>query len=153
MLYNIWCDGCKNYIGMGVCYNVEKKKVGNYYIILIYRFWMKCYFCVNYIEMQMDFVNCDYVIVSGVQCKEECWDMVDNEQVLIIEYEKKQKLEMDVMFWLEYGEVDWSMFKKVLFILSYIQEVQSVWKDDFVFNSMLWRRFWEKKKVIQEEEE
>lgn len=63
MPYNIWCDGCKNHIGMGkfwnnpgvflfqmfcfswlwhcactgVRYNAEKKKVGNYYSTPIYR--------------------------------------------------------------------------------------------------------------------
>ena len=43
---------------------------------------MKCHLCVNYIEMQTDPANCDYVIVSGAQRKEERWDMEDNEQVL-----------------------------------------------------------------------
>ena len=28
MPYNIWCDGCKAHIAMGVRYNAEKKKVG-----------------------------------------------------------------------------------------------------------------------------
>lgn len=46
------------------------------------RFRMKCHLCVNYIEMQTDPANCDYVIVSGAQRKEERWDMEDNEQVL-----------------------------------------------------------------------
>lgn len=43
---------------------------------------MKCHLCVNYIEMQTDPANCDYVIVSGAQRKEERWDMEGNEQVL-----------------------------------------------------------------------
>lgn len=43
---------------------------------------MKCHLCVNYIEMQTDPANCDYVIVSGAQRKEERWDPQDNEQVL-----------------------------------------------------------------------
>ena len=43
---------------------------------------MKCHLCINYIEMQTDPANCDYVIVSGAQRKEERWDMADNEQVL-----------------------------------------------------------------------
>ncbi|XP_015706401.1 LOW QUALITY PROTEIN: coiled-coil domain-containing protein 130 [Coturnix japonica] len=37
MPFNIWCDGCKNHIGMGVRYNAEKRKVGNYYTTPIYR--------------------------------------------------------------------------------------------------------------------
>ncbi|XP_040306040.1 putative splicing factor YJU2B isoform X5 [Herpailurus yagouaroundi] len=153
MPYNIWCDGCKNHIGMGVRYNAEKKKVGNYYTTPIYRFRMKCHLCVNYIEMQTDPANCDYVIVSGAQRKEERWDMEDNEQVLTTEHEKKQKLETDAMFRLEHGEADRSTLQKALPTLSHIQEAQSAWKDDFALNSMLRKRFREKKKAMQEEEE
>ncbi|XP_008853658.1 coiled-coil domain-containing protein 130 [Nannospalax galili] len=153
MPYNIWCDGCKNHIGMGVRYNAEKKKVGNYYTTPIYRFRMKCHLCVNYIEMQTDPANCDYVIVSGAQRKEERWDMEDNEQVLTTEHEKKEKLETDAMFRLEHGEADRSVMKKALPTLSHIQEAQNAWKDDFALNSMLRRRFREKKKAVQEEEE
>ncbi|KAJ4944138.1 hypothetical protein JOQ06_012683 [Pogonophryne albipinna] len=82
MPYNIWCDGCKNHIGMGVRYNAEKKKVGNYYTTPIYRFKMKCHLCVNYIEMQTDPATCDYVIVTGGSRKEERWDMAENEQIV-----------------------------------------------------------------------
>ncbi|XP_076977753.1 putative splicing factor YJU2B [Tamandua tetradactyla] len=153
MPYNIWCDGCKNHIGMGVRYNAEKKKVGNYYTTPIYRFRMKCHLCVNYIEMQTDPASCDYVIVSGAQRKEERWDLADNEQVLTTEHEKKQKLESDAMFRLEHGEADRSTLKKALPTLSHIQEAQSAWKDDFALNSMLRRKFREKKKAIKEEEE
>ncbi|XP_005381116.1 PREDICTED: coiled-coil domain-containing protein 130 [Chinchilla lanigera] len=153
MPYNIWCDGCKNHIGMGVRYNAEKKKVGNYYTTPIYRFRMKCHLCVNYIEMQTDPANCDYVIVSGAQRKEERWDMEDNEQVLPTEHEKKQKLETDAMFRLEHGEADRSSLRKAIPTLSHIQEAQSAWKDDFALNSMLRRHFREKKKAAQEEEE
>ncbi|XP_077893256.1 putative splicing factor YJU2B isoform X3 [Ictidomys tridecemlineatus] len=140
-------------------------------------FRMKCHLCVNYIEMQTDPANCDYVIVSGAQRKEERWDMADNEQVLTTEHEKKQRLEADAMFRLEHGEADRSTLKKALPTLSHIQEAQSAWKDDFALNSMLRRRFRalhelllllleepteflhaevfpeEKKKAIQEEEE
>ncbi|XP_045348146.1 probable splicing factor YJU2B isoform X4 [Leopardus geoffroyi] len=114
---------------------------------------MKCHLCVNYIEMQTDPANCDYVIVSGAQRKEERWDMEDNEQVLTTEHEKKQKLETDAMFRLEHGEADRSTLKKALPTLSHIQEAQSAWKDDFALNSMLRKRFREKKKAMQEEEE
>ncbi|XP_032743785.1 coiled-coil domain-containing protein 130 isoform X3 [Rattus rattus] len=138
---------------MGVRYNAEKKKVGNYYTTPIYRFRMKCHLCVNYIEMQTDPANCDYVIVSGASRKEERWDMEDNEQVLTTEHEKKEKLETDAMFRLEHGEADRSTLKKALPTLSHIQEAQNAWKDDFALNSMLRRHFREKKKAMQEEEE
>ncbi|KYO25231.1 probable splicing factor YJU2B isoform X2 [Alligator mississippiensis] len=153
MPYNIWCDGCKNHIGMGVRYNAEKKKVGNYYTTPIYRFRMKCHLCVNYIEMQTDPANCDYVIVSGAQRKEERWDPQDNEQVLATEHEEKKKLETDAMYRLEHGAADQGKLQRALPTLSNIQEAQSAWKDDFALNSMLRRKFREEKKVLQEEEE
>lgn len=54
MPYNIWCDGCNSHIGMGVRYNAEKKKTGNYYTTPIYTFRMKCHLCDNYFEIQTD---------------------------------------------------------------------------------------------------
>lgn len=153
MPYNIWCDGCKNHIGMGVRYNAEKKKVGNYYTTPIYRFRMKCHLCVNYIEMQTDPANCDYVIVSGAQRKEERWDMSENEQILTTEHEQKQKLETDSMFRLEHGVADKEKLQKAVPSLSDLQEAQSAWKDDFAINSLLRSKFRGEKKQIKEEEE
>ncbi|XP_069623372.1 probable splicing factor YJU2B [Ranitomeya imitator] len=153
MPYNIWCDGCKNHIGMGVRYNAEKKKVGNYYTTPIYRFRMKCHLCVNYIEMQTDPASCDYVIVSGAQRKEERWDMAENEQVLTTEHEAKQKLETDSMYRLEHGVKDKEKLQRAAPSLSELQEAQSAWRDDFALNSLLRSKFREEKKQIQEEEE
>ncbi|XP_029440986.1 coiled-coil domain-containing protein 130 [Rhinatrema bivittatum] len=153
MPYNIWCDGCKNHIGMGVRYNAEKKKVGNYYTTPIYRFRMKCHLCDNYIEIQTDPASCDYAIVSGAQRKEERWDMKDNQQILTTEHEEKKKLETDAMFRLEHGSEDQQKLKRAIPTLSSIQEAQSAWKDDFALNSMLRRKFREEKKILKEEEE
>lgn len=38
---NIWCGSCNAHIGMGVRYNAEKKKIGNYYTTPIYSFRCK----------------------------------------------------------------------------------------------------------------
>ncbi|XP_048377875.1 probable splicing factor YJU2B [Stegostoma tigrinum] len=153
MPYNIWCDGCGKHIGMGVRYNAEKKKVGNYYTTPIYRFRMKCHLCVNHIEMQTDPANCDYVIVSGARRKEERWDMKDNEQILTTEHEEKKKLETDAMYKLEHGVSDQEKLKIAIPTLSDIQEMQSAWKDDFAINSMLRKKFRDEKKVLKEVEE
>ncbi|XP_016298335.1 coiled-coil domain-containing protein 130 homolog isoform X2 [Sinocyclocheilus anshuiensis] len=153
MPYNIWCDGCKNHIGMGVRYNAEKKKVGNYYTTPIYRFRMKCHLCVNYIEMQTDPATCDYVIVSGAQRKEERWDMAENEQILTTEHSEKEKLETDAMFKLDHGGKDKEKLRAAIPSLNELQEQQSGWKDDFQLNSALRRKFRSEKKVIAEEEE
>ncbi|GAA6222212.1 coiled-coil domain-containing protein 130 [Lates japonicus] len=153
MPYNIWCDGCKNHIGMGVRYNAEKKKVGNYYTTPIYRFRMKCHLCVNYIEMQTDPATCDYVIVSGARRKEERWDMAENEQILTTERTEKEKLETDAMYKLDHGGKDKEKLRKALPSLSEIQDHQSGWKDDFQLNSALRRKFRTEKKVLAEQEE
>ncbi|KAL2086899.1 hypothetical protein ACEWY4_017958 [Coilia grayii] len=153
MPYNIWCDGCKNHIGMGVRYNAEKKKVGNYYTTPIYRFRMKCHLCVNYIEMQTDPANCDYVIVSGAQRKEERWDMAENEQILTTERSEKEKLETDAMYKLDHGGKDREKLRAALPSLNELQDHQSAWKDDFHLNSSLRKKFRGEKRVIAEQEE
>ncbi|CAG5928834.1 unnamed protein product, partial [Menidia menidia] len=153
MPYNIWCDGCKNHIGMGVRYNAEKKKVGNYYSTPIYRFRMKCHLCVNYIEMQTDPATCDYLIVSGASRKEERWDMAENEQILTTERAEKEKLETDAMYKLDHSGKDKEKLKRALPSLSEIQDYQSGWKDDFQLNSTLRRKFRTEKKVQAEQEE
>ncbi|XP_013874647.1 putative splicing factor YJU2B [Austrofundulus limnaeus] len=153
MPYNIWCDGCKNHIGMGVRYNAEKKKVGNYYTTPIYRFRMKCHLCINYIEMQTDPATCDYVIVSGARRKEERWDMAENEQILTTERAEKEKLETDAMYKLDHGGKDKEKLTKALPSLSEIQDYQAGWKDDFQLNSALRRKFRTEKKVLVEQEE
>lgn len=153
MPYNIWCDGCNNHIGMGVRYNAEKKKVGNYYTTPIYRFRMKCHLCPNHIEMQTDPQNCDYVIVSGAQRKEERWDMEENEQILTTEHSEKEKLETDAMFKLDHGGKDKEKLKRALPSLSEIQDLQAGWKDDFQLNSALRKKFRMEKKIMAEQEE
>merc|ERR1712142_211498 len=57
MPYNVWCLGCGNHIGMGVRYNAEKTKTGQYYSTPIYKFRMKCHLCDNHFEMQTDPAN------------------------------------------------------------------------------------------------
>merc|ERR1719232_616930 len=54
MPYNIWCEGCKKHIGMGVRYNAEKTKLGMYYTTPIYSFRMKCHLCPNKITIKTD---------------------------------------------------------------------------------------------------
>jgi coiled-coil domain-containing protein 130 len=76
---------------MGVRYNAEKKKIGNYYSTPIYSFRCKCHLCDGWFEIQTDpkvkFIilklgflsefsskNTRYVVVSGARQKEEDWD-------------------------------------------------------------------------------
>uniref|UniRef100_A0A3Q3XJG9 Probable splicing factor YJU2B n=1 Tax=Mola mola TaxID=94237 RepID=A0A3Q3XJG9_MOLML len=122
MPYNIWCDGCKNHIGMGNGVQFDLKP------------------------------TCDYLIVSGARRKEERWDMAENEQILTTEHTEKEKLETDAMFKLDHRGKDKEKLKKALPSLSEIQEYQSGWKDDFQLNSALRRKFRMEKKVQAEQE-
>lgn len=72
--FNIWCGTCNNHIGMGVRYNAEKKKIGNYYSTPIYSFRCKCHLCDGWFEIQTDPKNTRYVVVSGARQKEEEWN-------------------------------------------------------------------------------
>uniref|UniRef100_A0A674GVX6 Probable splicing factor YJU2B n=1 Tax=Taeniopygia guttata TaxID=59729 RepID=A0A674GVX6_TAEGU len=153
MPFNIWCDGCQNHIGMGVRYNAEKKKVGSYYTTPVYRFRMKCHLCVNYIELQTDPGNCDYVIVSGARRKEERWEPEDSGQVLPTTPEQRERLAVDAMFRLEHGVSDRGVLERAAPTLARLQQAQDAWKDDFGLNSRLRRRFREKKTLKEEEEE
>ncbi|KIP11061.1 hypothetical protein PHLGIDRAFT_28178 [Phlebiopsis gigantea 11061_1 CR5-6] len=76
--FNIWCGTCDSHIGMGVRYNAEKKKIGNYYSTPIYSFRCKCHLCSGWFEIQTDPKNTRYVVVSGARQKEEEWDPEEN---------------------------------------------------------------------------
>lgn len=69
MPFDIWCLSCENHIGMGVRFNAEKSKVGNYYSSPIYRFRMKCRLCDNYFEIQTNPSKFDYLVQSGARRK------------------------------------------------------------------------------------
>ncbi|KAF9007654.1 DUF572-domain-containing protein [Cyathus striatus] len=76
--FNIWCGTCNNHIGMGVRYNAEKKKIGNYYSTPIYSFRCKCHLCDGWFEIQTDPKSTRYVVVSGARQKDEDWDPEEN---------------------------------------------------------------------------
>jgi len=63
---------------MGVRYNAEKKKIGNYYSTPIYSFRCKCHLCSGWFEIHTDPKNTRYVVVSGARQKEEEWDPEEN---------------------------------------------------------------------------
>ncbi|KAF8318487.1 DUF572-domain-containing protein [Clavulina sp. PMI_390] len=76
--FNIWCGTCNNHIGMGVRYNAEKKKVGNYYSTPIYSFRCKCHLCSGWFEIRTDPKNTQYVVVEGARKQEQDWDPEEN---------------------------------------------------------------------------
>ncbi|CAM1297570.1 CCDC130 (predicted) [Pycnogonum litorale] len=141
MPYNIWCEGCKNHIGMGVRYNAEKSKVGMYYTTPIWKFRMKCHLCDNYVEMQTDPANFDYIIVSGASRQERRWDPKENEQVVPEDKETGKKLVTDAMFRLEHGVEDKQKIKSAAPVLLKLEEQKERWKDDYIANKLLRQKF------------
>nr|CAB3228147.1 coiled-coil domain-containing protein 130 [Phallusia mammillata] len=150
MPYNIWCNGCNSHIGMGVRYNAEKKKMGNYYSTIIYKFRMKCHLCEQHFEIQTDPANCEYVILSGARRKEERWDAKNNEQIEMTDHEVKKKLSSDPMYKLEHQAQDKKKLEHVVPTLEEIQDIQEEKRDDYLLNKALRKSFREEKKRLEE---
>ncbi|XP_059151700.1 coiled-coil domain-containing protein 130 homolog [Physella acuta] len=147
--YNIWCGGCGSHVGMGVRYNAEKSKVGNYYSTPIYKFRMKCHLCDNYFEIQTDPKNHDYVILCGARRKEQRWDPVANEQVVPEDKTTQKKLATDPMFKLEHGSDDKKKGSSKVMGLAQIEESRLSMKEDYILNRMARDQFREEKKELK----
>ncbi|CAF5209255.1 unnamed protein product, partial [Rotaria magnacalcarata] len=138
MPYNIWCNTCGNHIGMGVRYNAEKTKIGNYYTTPIFQFRMKCHLCDGHFEIKTDPKARDYVIVSGARREEQRWDAADNGQIVMESTEEMKKLATDAMFKLEYDGKDVAKkINKSTPDLNELEIQQSAWKDDYIINYVL----------------
>ncbi|KAG5668907.1 hypothetical protein PVAND_016820 [Polypedilum vanderplanki] len=154
MPYNIWCDGCKNHIGMGVRYNAEKQKVGNYYSTPIYEFKMKCHLCDNYFIIKTDPKNLDYEIISGARRQENRWDPTQNEQIVPETKETQRKLFDDAMYKLEHGVKDQKTAEDAKPALCKLfQRNEDVWRDSFEANSRLRAQFRKTKKEMKSAED
>ncbi|ESO94507.1 hypothetical protein LOTGIDRAFT_161207 [Lottia gigantea] len=150
MPYNIWCGGCNAHIGMGVRYNAEKSKHGNYYSTPIYKFRMKCHLCDNYFEIQTDPQNHDYVILSGARRKEQRWDPKENGQIETEDKRTQKKMATDAMFKLEHGSNDQEKGKKSIMTLSQLEDRMDSYKDDYILNKIARNKFREEKETIRE---
>ncbi|KAJ8960582.1 hypothetical protein NQ318_013871 [Aromia moschata] len=142
MPYNIWCEGCKNHIGMGVRYNAEKKKVGMYYTTPVYEFNMKCHLCDNHFVIRADPANLDYVIQSGARRQENRWDPTQNEQVVPETKETQKRLFDDSMFKLEHGSEDKNSAESSKPKLARLfNRNEDVWADCYTANQKLRAEF------------
>ncbi|CAG5122071.1 unnamed protein product [Candidula unifasciata] len=135
---------------MGVRYNAEKSKVGNYYSTPIYKFRMKCHLCDNYFEIQTDPKNHDYVILSGARRKEQRWDPVANEQVVPEDKATQKKLATDPMYKLEHGTDDQQKGKAKVMSLAQIEESRMSMLDDYILNRIARDKFRAEKKQLKE---
>ncbi|XP_023026132.2 coiled-coil domain-containing protein 130 homolog [Leptinotarsa decemlineata] len=142
MPYNIWCEGCKNHIGMGVRYNAEKTKVGMYYTTPVYEFKMKCHLCDNHFVIRADPANLDYVIQSGARRQENRWDPTKNGQVVPETKETQKRLFDDSMFKLEHGEEDQNIANSAKPRLAKLfNRNEDLWADSYTANQKLRAEF------------
>ncbi|KAB5594864.1 Coiled-coil domain-containing protein [Ceratobasidium theobromae] len=95
--FNIWCGGCDAHIGMGVRYNAEKRKVGNYYSTPIYAF---------------RFQNTRYVVESGARQKVEDWDPEENGGFAVHENDPSKNTPLDPLQSLEKSTAQIETFNK-----------------------------------------
>lgn len=139
---------------MGVRYNAEKKKVGNYYSTPVYQFRMKCHLCDNYFDIKTDPANLDYEIVSGARRQENRWDPTQNEQVVPETKEVQRRMFDDAMFKLEHGAKDQKTAEDTKPVLSKLyQRNDDVWRDNFEANYKLRAEFRKQKKELKAIEE
>ncbi|GJJ76823.1 coiled-coil domain-containing protein 130 [Entomortierella parvispora] len=151
--YNIWCNGCGNPIGMGVRYNAEKKKVGNYFSTAILSFRMKCHLCDNWFEIQTDPKNAAYVITSGARKKVEDYDAEDAETYELGTEEERERRELDKFAKLEHAQLDVQKAKSGQTRLTRLQNLnKQQWGDPYILSQHLRKKFRDEKKERLKEE-
>merc|ERR1719300_1106545 len=118
MPYNIWCDGCKKHIGMGVRYNAEKTNPG----------------------------NMDYVITEGARRVEQRWDPSQNGQIVPDDKSIGRKLADDAMYKLEHEKGDKDKSTDAAPRINQLSNIQDRVKDDWLANRFLRDQFRARKK-------
>lgn len=147
MPFDIWCMECKNHIAMGVRYNAEKSKVGNYYTTPIYRFQMKCRLCDNHFVIKTDPSKFDYVIVSGARKKIK---PTPESNELIIDEDDSNRRISDAMYRLERRIEDKTKAEAELPGLRELKKWRSRWEDSFSMNKLIRSQFRERRKLIEQ---
>ncbi|KAJ9601551.1 hypothetical protein L9F63_000294 [Diploptera punctata] len=144
--FNVWCNGCGNHIGMGVRYNAEKRKIGNYFTVPIWSFRMKCHLCENYFEIKTEPKTHEYIIISGARRQENRWDPKQNEQILLEDKNLPRKLFLNPMFKLEHELEDKKQAQSKKSVLGMVAERCKIhWMNDYAANCALRKIFRENK--------
>ncbi|KAF5359166.1 hypothetical protein D9756_003171 [Leucocoprinus leucothites] len=149
--FNIWCGGCNNHIGMGVRYNAEKKKIGNYYSTPIFSFRCKCHLCDNWFEIQTDPKNTRYVVTSGARQKDEEWDPEENGGFAIHDPDKKGTPDDPLAALEKTSEAQANLTKVQIPRLEALQSVSEHYNaDPYSLSLKVRRKFREEKKIDQQ---
>ncbi|CAG8551066.1 12284_t:CDS:2 [Ambispora leptoticha] len=131
-----------------VRYNAEKKKVGNYYSTPIWSFRMKCHLCDNWIEIQTDPKNAQYVVVNGARQKVETWEPEDTETIRLKDEEEKRRLAEDALFKLEHTVKDERKAAESATVLERLQMLSDKqWADPYSHSQKMRKKFREEKKT------
>ncbi|KAG0344054.1 hypothetical protein BG004_004779 [Podila humilis] len=150
--YNIWCEGCNNPIGMGVRYNAEKKKIGNYYSTAILSFRMKCHLCDNWFEIHTNPKNGTYDIAGGARKKIEDFTAEDNETIEIDTPEEFERRANDPFARLEHVQQDAVKAKSGATVLTRLQQLNDrQWSDPYALSQRLRKEFRTEKKAKAKE--
>ncbi|KAA1467368.1 DUF572-domain-containing protein [Dentipellis sp. KUC8613] len=152
--FNIWCGTCNAHIGMGVRYNAEKKKIGNYYSTPIFSFRCKCHLCGGWFEIQTDPKNTRYIVTSGARQKDEDWDPEENGGFAIHDTEGKEA-PVDPLAALEKSTDAQTHATKVQAPrLEQLQDASDHYNSDpYTLSRRVRKRFREEKKVEKEKAE
>lgn len=148
MPFNVYCSKCKNHIAMGVRYNAEKSRAGNYYTTPIYKFRMKCHLCDNYIEIQTDPAKFDYEVLSGASKQIRSTEVDLDDNVVIDEDESKKRL-TDAMYRLEKKTEDEIKKEESLPNILDLKKWRSRWEDNFTANSVVRFQFRQRRKNLE----
>ncbi|CEF61164.1 CWC16 protein family-containing protein [Strongyloides ratti] len=148
--------GCDSHVGMGVRFNAEKRKVGNYYSTPIYEFDMKCMYCDSHYIIRTDPKNFDYEIISGARRQHLRKNISKNE----IEEETDDKVDNNItddkMKKLNHLQNDFANSKKVIKDVEILEQYNERMKDDYKANSLARDLFRKQKneirKIINNEE-
>jgi coiled-coil domain-containing protein 130 len=148
MPFNIWCSSCNDMIGKGTRFNAEKSHDGDYHSTKIYKFAMKCAKCKNKIVMHTDPQNCDYVVTSGGERKEERFEFDEkNDHVAsFTSADELEKLQNNAMAKLEHLKDDYTKSLDSIPVLTEIQQIRDQdWRSDYDVSSLLRKRNREQK--------
>lgn len=119
--FNAWCLSCDNHIGMGVRYNAEKKRIGNYLSSPIFSFSMKCHLCSGKIEIHTDPQNAEYKIIEGLRKREESFSAKDAGTIEFEDPKERERMEQDPFYKLEHGVVDQKKAQEIVPRLTQLQ--------------------------------
>ncbi|KAF9196762.1 hypothetical protein BGZ50_007007 [Haplosporangium sp. Z 11] len=139
---------------MGVRYNAEKKKIGNYYSTPILSFRMKCHLCDNWFEIQTDPKNAVYVVTAGARKKVESFSAADSETLEIDTPEEFERRATDDFAKLEHMSRDALKAKSGATVLTRLQRLNDrQWSDPYTLSQKLRKDFRAEKKSRKKEED